>query len=73
MKIYGKDHKETAISYNSIGLFWRNRKEFDKALYYLEKCLPINITYFGENHPKTAKSYNNIGFVWVAKKTTQKL
>ena len=63
-ELYGIEHKNTAISYNNIGLVDKRKGDYDKALEYYFKALAIMEKVFGTEHPDTAKSYNNIGTVY---------
>jgi len=64
--LYGKEHKDTASSYNNIGLVYHKLGDYGKALEYHQKALAICEKLFGTEHPITAKSYNNIGAVYDA-------
>ena len=63
-KLYGKEHADTAQSYNNIGVIYYNQGNYAKALEYHEKALDIRERVLGPNHPDTAQSYNNIGLVY---------
>ena len=56
---YGKEHPDTAISYNNIGVVYINRGDYDKALEYFKQALEIREKSIGK-----ADSYNNIGIVY---------
>ncbi|RUM44313.1 MAG: hypothetical protein DSY46_05935, partial [Hydrogenimonas sp.] len=60
----GKNHPDTAVSYNNIGLVWDSKGEYNKALEFDNQALQIYLATLGKNHPSTASSYNNIGAVW---------
>ncbi|MBR2475855.1 MAG: tetratricopeptide repeat protein, partial [Bacteroidaceae bacterium] len=63
-KVLGKEHPDTATSYNNIGVVYDNQGEYDKALEYHFKALEIKEKTLGKEHPNTASSYNNIGVVY---------
>ena len=63
-EFYGKEHPDTAMSYNNIGIVYKNRGKYDKALEYYQKALVIQEKVLGKEHPNTATSYNNIGNVY---------
>ena len=67
LKTLGGEHPSVATSYNNIGLTWKTKGEYDKALEYYEKCLAIYLKTLGEEHPYVATSYNNIGLAWDSK------
>ena len=60
-KVLGKDHPDTAVSYNNIGSAYSNMGNYPKALEFHTKALNINEKFLGKDHPDTAVSYNNIG------------
>ena len=63
-ELYGKEDKNTAASYNGIGVVYNNKGDYGKALEYFLKALPIVEKNFGPEHPNTASVYNNIGLVY---------
>ncbi|MHC6202867.1 DUF2225 domain-containing protein [Breznakiellaceae bacterium SP9] len=63
-EVFGKNHPNTAIKYNNIGLVYNNMGKYPKALEFLQKALVIMEEVFGKNHPATAVSYNSIGDVY---------
>ena len=63
-KLYGKEHEDTAKSYNDIGVFYDHQGAYAKALEYHGKALDICERVLGPDHPSTATSYNNIGEVY---------
>jgi len=60
----GKEHPDTATSYNNIGLTYHSQGEFTKALEYFQKALIIDEKVQGKEYPETARDYNNIGLVY---------
>ena len=63
-KLYGKEHVDTATSYNDIGGLYDNQGNYAKALEYHRKALDIRKRVLGPDNPDTASSYNNIGEVY---------
>ena len=63
-KLYGKEHADTATSYNDIGGLFDYQGNYAKALEYHRKALDIRKRVLGLDHPDTAQSYNNIGAVY---------
>ena len=61
---YGKEHPDTAMSYNNIGIVYSDRSDYDKALEYYKLALEIQEKVLGKEHPDTARSYGNIGLVY---------
>ena len=59
----GKEHPDTATSYNNIGQVYYSQGEYPKALEYHFKALDICEKVLGKEHPSTAASYNNIAGV----------
>ncbi|QVJ81666.1 Tetratricopeptide (TPR) repeat [Prevotella sp. khp1] len=57
---FGEDSKETAKSYNNIGIVYFDKGEYDKALEHHLKALDIRKKVLGTEHPDTAMSYYNI-------------
>ena len=65
-ELYGKEHKNTAASYNEIGLVFNSQGDYDNALEYFIKVSEIFEKVLGPEHPDTATSYNNIAGVYYA-------
>ena len=65
--VLGKDHPDTAATYNNIGLVYCNKGDYDKALEYYGKALDIFENVLGKDHPNTAATYNNIAEVYCNK------
>ncbi|MBQ6194890.1 MAG: DUF2225 domain-containing protein [Prevotella sp.] len=63
-EFYGKEHPDTASSYNNIGIVYKDRGDYNKALDYYQQALNIKEKVRGKEHPDTASSYNNIGLVY---------
>ena len=45
-----------AYSFESIGLVWKYKGEYEKALDLFQKCLDIRMKKFGIEHSRTKKS-----------------
>lgn len=63
-ELYGKEHENTAKSYNNIGAVYYAQGIYGKALEYYKKALVIMERNLGMEQPDTAKSYINIGLVY---------
>ncbi len=64
VKIFGKEHPDTAGTLNNLGNAWHSLSEHHKAIDYYNKALAIDIKTLGEEHPNAASSLNNLGNVW---------
>ena len=53
-----------ATTYNNIAILYYTQGDYEKALEYNNKALPIRQSVLGENHPDVASSYNSIGLVY---------
>lgn len=60
-KVLGKEHPDTAMSYNNIGLIFGDLGRYEEALEWAKKALEIREKVLGKEHLDTAMSYNNIG------------
>ena len=63
-KMLGKEHPNTATSYNNIGTTYHYLGNHPKALEYHFKALDIWEKVLGKEYPNTAMSYNNIGLTY---------
>ena len=63
-EFYGKEHPNTASSYNNIGLAYAHLGYYDKAVKYYRQAMNIREKVLGKEHPDTADSYNNLGIVY---------
>lgn len=60
-----KEHKlQLAKLYNYIGITYRKKGQFEKALQFYQQELQINTALYGEGHPSVAGGYNNIGGIY---------
>jgi CHAT domain-containing protein len=60
------------MTYNNIGICYRKKEDYEKALEYYFKSLEIRINKLGENNPNVAQSYFNIGNVYTDMKNYDK-
>jgi tetratricopeptide (TPR) repeat protein len=63
-KVLGKDHRDTAETYNNIAGVYYSQGDYAKALEWYEKALLIKEKALGNEHPDTAGTYNNIALVY---------
>jgi len=61
LTVLGKEHPDTATSYNNIGGTYGALGDHNEALKLQKKALAIKFAVFGGEHPSTATSYGNIG------------
>lgn len=52
-----------ASTYCNLGLFWRDKGNYCKAITYAEKSLALKIKIFDRNYLKLANSYFNLGSI----------
>ena len=60
----GKEHPDTATTYNNIASVYQDMGQLDLALEFFKKALAIREATLGKEHPDTANSYNNIALVY---------
>ncbi|MDE6784003.1 MAG: tetratricopeptide repeat protein, partial [Ruminococcus sp.] len=58
--VLGKEHPNTATTYNNIAVVYQDKGEYDKALEYYEKALKICESVLGKTHPLTVAISQNI-------------
>ncbi|XP_020605746.1 kinesin light chain-like [Orbicella faveolata] len=63
-KIFGEEDADVAISYNNLGIVYRNLGQYNEAKEYYEKAVIIRKQIFGEEHADVAISYNSLGVVY---------
>ena len=56
-KTLGRNHPDTAGTYNNIGEVYRQHRKYPEALNMYQKSLDINIKVHGRNHPLVADTY----------------
>ncbi len=59
----GKEHPDTATTYNNIAGVYYAQGEYEKALEWYDRALKIYEKVFGKQHPHTIKIVNNMQFV----------
>ena len=59
-KVLGKEHPNTAATYNNIAVVYKSQGAYPKALEWYGKALNIREKVLGTEHPDTATTYNNI-------------
>ena len=63
-KVLGKEHQDTATSYNNIAGVYFSQGDYPKALEWYQKASAIIEKVLGKKHPDTATTYNNIAGVY---------
>ena len=63
-KVLGKEHPDTAATYNNIAGVYDSQGDYPKALEWYQKALAIDEKVSGKEHPDTATTYNNIAAVY---------
>ncbi len=66
-KAVGKEHPNTATTYDNIAAVYDRKGEYDRALEWHEKAWDIREKVLGKEHPSTAATYNNIAGVHASK------
>jgi tetratricopeptide (TPR) repeat protein len=64
--VLGKEHPNTATTYNNIGPVYDNQGEYDKALEWYQKAWPIGANKLGPNHPNTITLKRNMSIAYRA-------
>ena len=59
-KKLGKEHPDTAISYNNMGLIYADTGDKHQAISWFQKALEINEKMLGKEHPTAIKTYRNL-------------
>jgi len=57
----------TDVLYNNLGLVWKSKGDYQKALKYFYKSLEIDTVIFGSMCPEVAVRFNNLGCAWSSK------
>jgi tetratricopeptide (TPR) repeat protein len=63
-KEFGREHFDTALSFNNVGLIYSKKAYHDEALESYQKALVVFEKVFGPEHPSAAIFYNNIGLAY---------
>jgi|GEM_PF-6466862 len=66
------NNKTLALLFSNMGCTYQNQGDYDKALEFHNKALPIHEKVLGTEHPDTAATYNNIASVYYAQKDYSK-
>ena len=66
-KFLGKEHPDTAATYNNMAEVCKNKGDYDLALEWNNKALTIQEKVLGKEHPDTGSTYNNIALAYYAK------
>jgi len=64
--VLGKDHPDTAATYNNMAAVYHAQGVYERALEYYGKALAIDEKVSGLEHPSTATTYNNMAAVYDA-------
>ena len=69
---FDENHINLAEVYTNMAILYAKKKEFEKALEFLEKSKLITINSYGENHHSLENIYYQIGNVYneIGDKTT---
>lgn len=62
--IWGKEHVNSAMSYNNIGFVYDKLDDYEHAYESYHKALEIFKKQLGIKHTSTAAAYNNLGFIY---------
>jgi tetratricopeptide (TPR) repeat protein len=56
-EVFGEDHPDTAIGYQSVAIILRHQGKYAEAAALCQKSLDIRRKTLGESHPETAQGY----------------
>jgi tetratricopeptide (TPR) repeat protein len=59
-KVLGKEHPDTATTYNNIAGVYRAQSQYEEALEWYRKAYRIYIQVLGETHPYTQRTRGNM-------------
>lgn len=62
---YGENHRETALVFNDIGMFFTVREQYDKAEHFYKRSLEIRTQLCGEGHQDTISTKNNLAELYI--------
>lgn len=62
--VLGKEHPDTAMTYNSIAVVYDDQGNYEKALEYHKKALEVREKVLGKEHLDTAMTYGNMANVY---------
>ena len=63
-RVLGSEHPDTAATYDNMAVVYCDQGDYEKALEYHGKALPIRERVLGSEHPSTAMTYNNMANVY---------
>ena len=63
-KVLGKEHPDTATTYNNIGGVYDRQGDYPRALEWYEKALAVSEKVLGKEHPDTLKTCDNIAGIY---------
>jgi len=63
-KVLGREHPDTAGTYNNMAVVYNDQGEYGKALEYHVLALAVREKVLGREHPDTAETYNNMAVVY---------
>ncbi len=72
LKVLGPEHPRVANVYNNLGLAYRHKEDYDKAVEYYNKALKIYLKILGPEHPYVATVYGNLAEVYEKKGNKKK-
>ena len=59
LKTLGEEHPDVATSYNNIGMVWKSKGDYEKALEYYILCAQIRFKKLGADHKLTKTMVEN--------------
>ena len=62
-RVLGKEHKDTLMSLNNIGVLLKNMKDYKGALDYNQQSLRVQEKALGKAHPNTLMTITNMAIV----------
>ena len=63
-RVLGKEHPDTATTYNNIANVYKNQDNYEKAIELYEKALAICEKVLGKEHPNTVTISNNLASIY---------
>jgi len=59
-------------AFNNLGLAYRSKGDYDRAIKFYQKALKIDLKQLGHDHPNVATRYNNMGVAFSRKREYDK-
>ncbi|KIC76514.1 hypothetical protein DB41_FW00020, partial [Neochlamydia sp. TUME1] len=59
-----KEKQTNSEVLNALGCIYEREGKLEKAVYYINQALSINLARVGENHSNVAANYNNLGAIY---------